>query len=161
MTQPPAGIFWTEAIRARRSPGRKVNLFLLYCIPILNILALAALGSAVSGRLVTAPAIRFDLPEAEFRSGAEASLSAALAVPPNGTTPLLFLDGIRYRIGDEAEADALAEALNHAMGGSGRHEITLYADGAAPYATMMRFASVARRAGARAVNLAIREAEAK
>jgi len=150
-------ISWAKGIAARRAPGRRVSLALLYGIPLLNLLALAALGAAVCSRATTAPAMRLELPTAEFRDGASTPLFAALTYAPGSKSPLVFFDSIRYRLDDPVEDDALVKAIAAAIRESGHDDITLYADGSARHGMTIRFAEIARRAGASVVNLAIKE----
>ncbi|MBR3087371.1 MAG: hypothetical protein IKH04_13325 [Kiritimatiellae bacterium] len=161
MSNPATVVSWAKGIAARRAPGRRVSLALLYGIPLLNILALAALGAAVCTRATTVPAMRLELPAAEFRDGAATPLFAALTSAPGNESSLVFFDSIRYRLGDPVEDAALAKAIAAAIAESGHDDVTLYADGSAQHCMTMRFAEIARRAGASAVNLAIREDPAK
>lgn len=148
---------WAAWRRGGESPARRIHPSLLYGVPLLNALLLGALCAAVSGRIVTIPTIPFSLPAAEFASGAPDAFTATLVVPPGGTVSLLFFDGIRYRLSDDAECLALQAALAASREHFGWNDITLFADGRAPHADVVRFAAEARRAGAANVNVAVRE----
>lgn len=149
---------WAAWRRGGESPARRIYPSLLYGVPLLNALLLGALCAAVSGRIVTAPSLPFSLPAAEFAFGAPDDFAATLVVAPGGAGPLLFFDGIRYRLSDDAECNALQDALAASRERFGWDSITLFADGGAPHADVVRFAAEARRAGAASVNVAVREA---
>ena len=142
--------------RGAASPARRIRPALLYGVPLANALALAALCAALMGRTVTAPSMPLLLPADEFIAGATAAAEATLVVTAEGEPPLLFFDGIRYRLGVSEEREALRQALEDSRREFGWDAVTLFADGRAPHADVMRFAAAARRAGAAAVNIAVR-----
>lgn len=157
---PRQWITWKLGRDSGISANRRANHFLLYGVPALNILAIAALAAVATGRIAVSPSVRFDLPESEFFSGAHTALSAALVVP-QGSGPILFFDGIRYRLDDETETSALAQALAGAVRETGTAEVSLFADETAPHGQIMRFAAAAKRAGVATVNVAVKEAPGK
>lgn len=159
MTQ-TAPLTWKIGRRDAGSPARRIRPALLYGVPLLNVAVLVALCAAVSGHVVTAPSLPFALPAAEFASGAPAAFSATFVAPSDGTQPLLFFDGIRYRLADDAECLALRNALAASRRSFGWDAITLFADGRVSHADVMRFAAEARRAGAATVNVAVAAAPA-
>lgn len=158
MTQ-VAPLVWTIR-RNGDSPARRIRHSLLYGVPLLNAAVLIVLCAAVSGRVVTAPSLPFALPAAEFASGAPAPFSATLVAPSDGTQPLLFFDGIRYRLADDAECLALRDALAASRRRFGWEALTLFADGRVAHADVMRFVAEARRAGADTVHVAVAAAPA-
>ena len=157
---PRQWVSWKPDRSSGVSANRRVKPFLLYGVPALNVLAIAAIAALTAGRIAVSPSVRFDLPESEFFSGSRPTLSAALVVPQD-SKPILFFDGIRYRLDDEAESAALSKAMSQAMEETGGTEVSLFADGTAPHDQVMRFAAAAKRAGVSAVNIAIREARAE
>lgn len=157
MSERPNWSSWRIGSRDAQSPARRIRPFLLYGVTLLNVFLAVALCAALSRHIVITPSIPFTLPAAEFSSGKSDAVSAVLVMSEEASRPLLFFDGIRYRLDDDTECAALRAALASMMRGLEMSELTLFADGRAPHADVMRFVAEARRAGASAVNIAVRE----
>lgn len=159
MTKPLNPISWQpSSTGSRGSLRRHVNYTVLIGAPLLTLLTIFAIGLVVAKRIVIEPGVRFALPATEFTYGAAGSARAALVSLGGGSPSLLFFDGVRYRISDEAEREGLRAAIARAMDEGHGDTLTLYADAGIPHGDVMRFIEVARHAGLRSVNVAIREA---
>lgn len=158
MTKPLNPISWKpSSAGARDSLRRHVNYAVLIGAPLLTLLVILAIGLATAKRIVLEPGVRFSLPAAEFSSGASDAATAALVSLGKDAPSLLFFDGVRYLISDKAERDGLQSALSRAMAEDGWDTLTLFADDGIPHGDIMRFAEVARHAGLKSINVAIRE----
>lgn len=160
MQPPNIWIAWREnphSARYRLHHG--ISGALLQVVPWLNVVLVAALFLVVSGRITVAPGIVFDLPKASLAEGVHDDARAVLLTPAPGGPALAFFADVRYRIDSEDECARLAGAIRQAQDRDGWKTLVLYAARDVPHGDVMRFVSIARDAGVRAVNVAIKPEE--
>lgn len=153
--------------RARKSvyqPGGVLIHALSVSIPWITALFLFGLLIVFHRSVAVTPGVLFDLPQAPLRGGSQNAFTAMM-IPvgsenrPGGQDTLLFFDDDRFLTSDLSQLEALAERLRQVVSlaqKEGDGTLLLLADKRVSHGEVMRFVSLAREAGVRKVNVAIK-----
>ena len=156
------GLFaWSEAIRGKRRVCRFGGVWgqLLSSItPWLTTLIIVAALFIVHNRVVITPGVVFDLPSGPLSEGSHGGLTVLMFSVARetqvGEETLVFFDDERYLIRDEEQVARLAGRISESLDLGRHHDVLLLADARVPHGDVMRFVNVARKAGAKRVNVA-------
>lgn len=128
---------------------------MLQIVPWLNAVLIIALFVIISNRITIAPGIQFNLPKAPIEEGVSDKAPKAVILNPTKNAPvILFFDDIRYRLDIQAESDCLATAISRSLSKDNWTSIILYADNDVRHKDIMKFVTIARRAGAKNITIA-------
>ena len=103
----------------------------------------------ISGALVTAKGVLFDLPETSVGEG-EATDHVALIVPSSRET-LIFFDDARYLPDDPASLSVLSDHLKDAASKRENFTLLVLADRRVNGGELMKFAALARQSGVKKI----------
>lgn len=128
---------------------------LLQVVPWLNALIVIALFVIISNRITIAPGVRFELPASPIEEGISDKAPKAVILNPTKDAPaILFFDDIRYRLNSQSECDCLGAAITRSLEKDNWSSIILYADKEVRHNDVMKFVTIARKAGAKDVTIA-------
>ncbi|MCL1922164.1 MAG: hypothetical protein FWG50_14015 [Kiritimatiellaeota bacterium] len=154
-------ITWSQDIHKKRSVYRFGGTWgqaLSTTAPWVSAIILVAALFAVHDRIAITPGVVFELPAAPLTEGSHGGLTVLMVSLSRetqmGDETLVFFDDERYLIHDEEQAARLAERLSESVD-IGRHQdVLLLADTRVPHGDVIRFVNMARKAGAKRVNVA-------
>ena len=152
--------FWSEEIKKRRTIyrfGGECGLMLSAVTLWLTTFIIIAALFIVHNRAVITPGIVFDLPSAPLSEGSQGGLLVLMFSlaheTQTGEETLVFFDDERYPIRGKEQVERLAERISESLD-LGRHQdVLLLADSRVPHGDVMRFVDLARKAGARRINV--------
>ena len=126
--------------------------------PWLTLALVLALAALAGGRFAVAPGITFDLPSAAVQEADTAGL-VALVLPlaresGGGEETFVFFDDARFAISDPASADSFRRSLEERIAADKSGVLQLLADRRIPSGDLMGITELARKAGARRVQIA-------
>lgn len=158
-TTPPRGSGWrAEGLRLRFRPHARIGNVFLQLVPWLTFLVVLALFFALSKRMMLQPGVVFELPRVRFGEGLQtgASLVMLRAQREGGDETLVFFDDVRYQMEEEEQRTALRADLARGTRRPDGLQILLLADRRVPHGDVMDLVELARSAGVRRVNVAIK-----
>lgn len=146
-------------LRTRFSPKTRVGQGLISAAPWLNIVLLVIFFILVESRIVIQPGVIVNLPTAPFSNGSVPALTAVILATPDHTgssDTMVFFDDDRFLMDTPAHRQNLAARLTHAIRTRNTETLVLYADQHIPHGVVMDLTELARSAGIRKINMAIR-----
>jgi len=152
---------WNEIIRAKRSIYRFGGVWaqaMLIAVPWLNAIILVIALFAVNQRIAITPGIVFELPTAPLHEGSHGGLTVLMFAVSRetqaGEETLVFFDDERYLIQDDDQSARLANRLSGSLSIGHQPDVLLLADKRVPHSDVMHFVNIARKAGAKRINVA-------
>ena len=156
-----ASFMWSEKIKRKRTVYRFGGVWgqmLSTVTPWLTALIIVAALFIVHNRIVITPGIIFDLPSGPLGEGSQGGLTVLMFSVAHetqfGEETLVFFDDERYQIRNEEQVERLAARISESIDFGRHHDVLLLADSHVPHGDVMRFVNMARRAGAKRINVA-------
>ena len=154
---------WKDAasgLRTRYAPKSRINPGLVALAPWLSLMVIFYMFLAFEGRMVLAPGVQVQLPEAPFRGGTPGVMVAVVLCVegPGGSAPsqLVFFDDVRFRFDQPEDREGFRERLAAARRVHRDVPLIIEADARVPHGTIMELSRIAEEAGVTRVNLATR-----
>ncbi len=139
--------------RTRRHPAGAF----FQIVPWLTLLVVLALFFSVWHRVAVVPGIHFSLPKGAFLEGSAGSANLILlrASHPAPST-LAFFNDVRFSLTNETDAARLQKDISAALARGQGDSLLLLADREVPHGDVMAAVGIAREAGVRDVNVAVK-----
>ena len=125
-------------------------------VPYLTVLLLLFMLYFVSGTLVSARGVLFDLPDAGLGEGEKAS--QVVLVMPMAHETLVFFDDSRYLLGDPSSMRAFGENLADSLSRSEEKTLLVLADRRVTGGDLMRLTALTKKCGVTKVLMAEKKA---
>lgn len=120
--------------------------------PWLSLLLLLVLFDLVGGALVTDRGALFDLPETELAQGAVTG--PVLWIVPVQRDTLVYFDDARYRLGDEASAQAFVSHLADVVRAGDSRALLVLADARVSTGDLLKLGALVKKSGVQKVLVA-------
>jgi len=152
---------WSERIRAKRSVYRFGGVWaqaMLIAVPWLNAIILVVALLAANNRIAITAGVVFELPTAPLQEGSQDGLTVLMFSVSHetqaGEETLVFFDDERYLIQDEEQSARLVNRISGSLSIERQQDVLLLADKRVPHGDVMQFVNIARKAGAKRINVA-------
>ena len=141
----------------RRRTRRRAAWAFTQFVPWLTLLVILALFLSVSHQVTVVPSVRFSLPAGAFVEGSAGSVNLVLlrARQPASAT-LAFFNDVRFSLTNETDAVRLQKDISAALSRGRGGSLLLLADREVPHGDVMTAVGIARKAGVRDVNVAVK-----
>ena len=152
---------WKQHIRTKRPGHRFGGVWaqgMLMAIPWVNVIILVAVLLVVNSRIAITAGVVFELPSAPLHEGSQSGLTVLMFSVSRetqaGEETLVFFDDERYLIQDEEQIARLANRISASISIERHDDVLLLADKRVPHGDVMQFVNIARKAGAKRINVA-------
>ena len=152
---------WSQEVRESRTVhrfGGALMRTLTTVAPWLSVIIIVAVLFVAHSRIAVTPGVVFDLPPAPFLEGTQAGLTVLMFSVSRetqaGEETLVFFDDERYLIQDEEQIARLANRISASISIERHDDVLLLADKRVPHGDVMQFVNIARKAGAKRINVA-------
>ena len=146
-------------LRTRYVPKSRIGQGLISTAPWLSVVLLLVTFLVVGSQVVVQPGVVVELPQAPFTDGFQSRwLAVILSVPgpDDHREAIVFFDDERFRLSEPSQVDALRQALQRKMREQPDPFLVIQADRTVEYGVMVQVVNLARQAGVKRVNQAVK-----
>ncbi len=144
-------------LRSGRRNRRRPATAFLQLVPWLTLIVVLALFFSVWHRVLVVPGVRFSLPAGAFVEGSAGSINLILlrATQPAPAT-LAFFNDVRFSLTNGTDAVRLRKDIQATLDRGQGGTLLLLADRNVPHGDVMAAVGIAREAGVRDINVAVK-----
>lgn len=146
-------------LRTRYFPKSRIGQGLISMAPWLSVVLLLITFLAVGSQVLVQPGVVLELPGAPFTDGFQSRwLVVVMSVPSpdGGSKEVVFFDDRRFVVDREEDMKLLRNAFDEKRRKQADPSMVIQADQAVGFGTVMRIVDVAREAGVKRVNQAVK-----
>jgi len=152
---------WSQHVRTKRSVFRFGGMWgqaMHLAVPWINAIIIMVALLAVNNRIAITAGVVFELPSAPLHEGSHDGLTVLMFSVSRdiqaGEETLVFFDDERFLIQDEEQSARLANRISGSISIERHQDVLLLADKRVPHGDVMQFMNIARKAGAKRINVA-------
>ena len=152
---------WTpDRLRQKYFPRSRLVQGLVSGAPWVNLVLLMVMFLALERRVLLQPGVVVDLPSAAFSDGSPPGLVAVIlhasGMPDKPAREIVFFEDERFFTDSTEQMENLRRALEKQLREKPEARLVILADRRVPHGTVVGVVNLARQAGLRSVNVAVR-----